>query len=298
MSDDDTADVLCDIAPKAAGKPAGESDPAPVSRHQAVARAAVRGANGQFLSEGKGQGRHERKRPDGPKPGAVPRRKSRVTSGSALFFNGNAVTPQARRFADILAAICNDLGGAACLSEGQKQLARRAAALSVSCEVLEQTICTNSASAAEAALGLSSYQILRDACRAMHGVGRSLGGNTISEMARLPPEKLDRVVDLLSRAGDLASKCVSAGSAQSADLQLLGELSDRLGRTFGRLGLARIPREINGGRLSVLPYARNGEQSEAWSPLRDAIARDTQDVPQDQDALAPLDVNSEGAQAE
>ena len=44
---------------------------------------------------------------------------------------------EARRFRDVLAEIVSDLGGANQLSEGQKQLARRAAMMSVRCELLE-----------------------------------------------------------------------------------------------------------------------------------------------------------------
>jgi hypothetical protein len=236
--------------------------------------------------------------PKPPPPKTDRRTRSRVTNRSKLFLTGPQYSAEARRFGDILRAIVNDLGGdGAPLSEGQLQLARRAASLSVSCELLEQTILTGSSSAAEMQLraatgGLSSYEILREAGRALHGVGRSLGGDTITAMAKLPDAQLDRVVDLLSRAGDLAAKCINAGSARTADLQLLGELSDRLGRTFGRLGLARVPRELNGGRIGVMPYAR-ADQSSVWSPLRDAIARDAQPV--DQDALEPLDVNSEAS---
>ena len=117
-------------------------------------------------------------------------------------------------------------------------------------------------------------------------------GNSISELAKLPDEQLDRVTSLLKSAGDLAAKAINAGSAASADLQLLGELSDRCGRAFGRLGLARIPREV--GALP-LPYT-SAPQAQVWSPLRDAIARDTQDAqPVDADALEPIDVSSEAA---
>lgn len=64
--------------------------------------------------------------------------RSRVTNGSALFASGvDGRTQEARRFRDILGEIVSDMGGASGLSEGQKQLARRAAMLSVQCEGLE-----------------------------------------------------------------------------------------------------------------------------------------------------------------
>jgi hypothetical protein len=46
----------------------------------------------------------------------------------------------------------------------------------------------------------------------------------------------------------------------------LGELSDRCGRTFARLGMARVPKEVG-----IAPYAA---RTEVWSPLKDALARD------------------------
>jgi hypothetical protein len=63
--------------------------------------------------------------------------RSRVTNGSTLLplADGRSVT--ARRFRDLFEDICADLGGVDILSEGQKQLARRAAMLSAECERLE-----------------------------------------------------------------------------------------------------------------------------------------------------------------
>lgn len=46
-------------------------------------------------------------------------------------------TAAGRRFVDIASAIADDLGGMDMLSEGQRQLIRRAAALSIQCELLE-----------------------------------------------------------------------------------------------------------------------------------------------------------------
>jgi hypothetical protein len=70
----------------------------------------------------------------------IPRKsngRSRVTNGSKLLplADGRSVT--ARRFRDVFDAICADLGGVDICSEGQKQLARRAAMLSAECEKLE-----------------------------------------------------------------------------------------------------------------------------------------------------------------
>jgi hypothetical protein len=63
--------------------------------------------------------------------------RSRVTNGSKLLplADGRSVT--ARRFRDLYEDIGMDLGGLDCLSEGQKQLIRRAAMLSAESERLE-----------------------------------------------------------------------------------------------------------------------------------------------------------------
>jgi hypothetical protein len=47
---------------------------------------------------------------------------------------GDQRGPWARRWRDLLGEIINDLGGADILSEGQKQLARRCATISIACE--------------------------------------------------------------------------------------------------------------------------------------------------------------------
>ena len=64
--------------------------------------------------------------------------RSRVTNGSSRFVQPvDGRTMEARRFRDVLGEIVSDLGGSDVLSEGQKQLARRAALMSVRCEVME-----------------------------------------------------------------------------------------------------------------------------------------------------------------
>ena len=177
------------------------------------------------------------------------KQRSRVSNGRSLFITGPETSAAARRFRDILAEIVSDLGGHDGLSEAQRQLARRGASLSLACERLEAIICGGTSSAAEAAFteasgGLSPYAILAEAGRILHGIARHRGGDGIRTMAELPDAKLDRIVDLLSRAGDLAAKCIAAGSEKTADLELLGTLADRCGRTFMRLGLKRQPREV------------------------------------------------------
>src|SRR3954453_9489104 len=64
--------------------------------------------------------------------------RSRVTNGSKLFVEPtDRRTAISRRFRDILSAIVADLGGADRLSEGQRQLARRIALMSMQCESME-----------------------------------------------------------------------------------------------------------------------------------------------------------------
>jgi hypothetical protein len=209
-------------------------------------------------------------------PAAEPQRnraqKSRVTNG-ALFVVGEATSAYARRFSDILSSVVSDLGGPDQLSEGQRQIARRAASLSLACERLEEALCTGVSSAAEEAFaeasgGLTAYQILNEAGRILHGVARIRGGDGIRQMAALPSDELDRVTDLLTRAADIAAKSISAGSAQSADLELLGTLADRCGRTFMRLGIKRVPREVE----SLSDYlSRRAAEAPEEVPLEDAV---------------------------
>jgi hypothetical protein len=175
--------------------------------------------------------------------------RSKVTNGNALFVVGKGTSPYARRFADILGAVVSDLGGSDQLSEGQRQLARRAASLSLACERLEAVICGGTSSAVEVAFteasgGLSPYAILAETGRVLYGIARVRGGDGVRAMAELPNDELDRIVDLLTKAGDLAAKCIAAGSEKTADLELLGTLADRCGRTFMRLGLKRQPKEV------------------------------------------------------
>jgi hypothetical protein len=119
-----------------------------------------------------------------------PRVRSAVTNGKRLHVVAPGDGKWSRRFADILAEIIGDLGGADLLSEGQRQLARRCATISIACERME---------------------------------GEAAGGNPI-------------------------------------DLDVYATLTDRLGRTFQRLGLKRQSREIVSDPLT---YAREIAEGEA-----------------------------------
>ena len=66
-----------------------------------------------------------------------PEQRSRVTNGKTHFVEADQRGPWARRWRDVLAEIISDLGGADLLSEGQKQLARRCATISIECEKME-----------------------------------------------------------------------------------------------------------------------------------------------------------------
>src|SRR5262249_38812915 len=65
------------------------------------------------------------------------RLRSRVTNGKTPFVEADGRGPWARRWRDVLAEIMSDLGGHDVLSEGQRQLARRAATISIACERME-----------------------------------------------------------------------------------------------------------------------------------------------------------------
>ena len=78
--------------------------------------------------------------------------RSAVSNGTKLFcvdgLDGRSQT--ARRFRDLVEAIGNDLGGVDHLSEGQKQLIRRAATLSIMAEAMEADAVRNLAFDGEA----------------------------------------------------------------------------------------------------------------------------------------------------
>src|SRR6516164_6926411 len=110
------------------------------------------------------------------------RGRSRVTNGSTAFVEADGRGPWARRWRDVLAEITSDLGGADLLSEGQRQLARRAATISIACERME----------GKAAVGneidLEEYGRLTDRLgRAFHRLGlerraRTVGGPTFGDL--------------------------------------------------------------------------------------------------------------------
>jgi hypothetical protein len=175
--------------------------------------------------------------------------KSAVTNGKRLHVIAPGDNAWNRGFRDLIGAIISDLGGDPDqLSEGQKQLCRRAAGLALECEKIEALAC-GAASAVEEAFrqnagGLSSRQILAECARIVHMVGRLKAGEGPRQMAAMPRPELDHVVDLLTKAADIAGKAASAGAETAINVELYGTLCDRLGRVFGRLGLERRQREV------------------------------------------------------
>ena len=96
----------------------------------------------------------------------APRVRSAVTNGKRLHVVAPGDGKWSRRFADILGEIIGDLGGADLLSEGQRQLARRAATISIACEKMEGE------AAAGNPIDLDVYGTLTDRLgRAFHRLG-------------------------------------------------------------------------------------------------------------------------------
>jgi hypothetical protein len=82
-----------------------------------------------------------------PKRGDRQYGRSRVTNGKSNFVEEDGRSPWGRRWSDVYAQIISDIGGKSVqgaesqhddgLSEGQRQLARRATTISIACEKIE-----------------------------------------------------------------------------------------------------------------------------------------------------------------
>jgi hypothetical protein len=190
--------------------------------------------------------------------------RSAVSNGKRLHAVRPGPSVWARRFRDILAALVSDAGGEANMSEARMQLCRRAATLCVECEKLEIKSAGGPPSLEEAFKratgGMKPIEILAEASRILHGLARIKGGNSLPEIAALPPQELDRVVDLLMKASDVAAKAAAFGEV---DLEVYGALTDRLNRALRTLGLERIPREV--GEIATPEYLRALQASPAPS---------------------------------
>jgi len=124
-----------------------------------------------------------------PLPKPLPSTRSRVTNGSSLFTSDvDGRTAAAKRFRDVLGQIVADLGGADLLSEGQRQLSRRAAMLSVRGELME----AEAVSTGE--MDLAAYGSLTDQ------LGRVFNRLGLKRTPR--PVEVSHVVDHFSRPVD------------------------------------------------------------------------------------------------
>ncbi len=116
----------------------------------------------------------------------LPSTRSAVSNGSRLHLadvDGRSL--EARRFRDVLSEIMSDLGGSDRLSEGQRQLARRAAMLSVRGELMEaEAVKTGK-------IDLPAYGTLTDQLgRCLNRIGlrrvaRDIGPQSIAEYAEM-----------------------------------------------------------------------------------------------------------------
>jgi hypothetical protein len=71
------------------------------------------------------------------RPASKRRTRSRVTTGRKVFVEGDGNSRWARRYRDLIAAHCQDLGGVDLLSEAQISLIKRASTLELECEQSE-----------------------------------------------------------------------------------------------------------------------------------------------------------------
>jgi hypothetical protein len=143
----------------------------------------------------------------------APKGRSKVTNGRQLFIDGDARLKVSRRFRDVLASIAADLGGVDRLSEGQKQIARRCAMLSVECEIME------SAAVAGQPFDLDAYGQLTDRLgrafqrlglrRVMNDVTPDLGAYLSASGPGKPPDGLGAVA-----TSDPASAAATAACGQ------------------------------------------------------------------------------------
>ena len=131
--------------------------------------------------------------------------RSKVTNGSKLLPLSDGRSATARRFKDLVEFICVDLGGADRLSEGERQLVRRAAALSAECERQEALWARG-----EAAFDIAAYSTLTNALRRVlwtlglkrvpRDVTPGSAAITPHDLSQLSNSQLDRLYALLAEA--------------------------------------------------------------------------------------------------
>lgn len=172
----------------------------------------------------------------------TPQGRSGVTNGSKVLLGGCMRKRTAKRFRDILSAIVADLGGIDVLTEGKRQLARRAALMSVTCEELETValsqgepidldqygMLTDRIGRAFARLGLK--RVSRDITPSIAQVSASFGSDTSVTEAAKSQRKVasDKAgFEGLSQAREEAARknaALTASIAEAATLSAVGGL--------------------------------------------------------------------------
>jgi hypothetical protein len=117
-----------------------------------------------------------------------PEARSRVGNGKTLLPMVDGRSATARRFKDLVEDIAADLGGRALLSEGQRQLIRRAAMLSAECERQEAL-----AARGEAEFDIDAYGMICDR------LGRLFGRLGLERVARPVNDGSQALADYFSR---------------------------------------------------------------------------------------------------
>jgi hypothetical protein len=115
------------------------------------------------------------------------RTRSQATSGRRVFVEGDGNSRWARRYRDLIAAHCQDMGGVDLLSEAQLSLVKRVSTLELECEQAEGKLSMGQE------IDLDLYQrMLNSLRRALETLGierRAKPVETLSEyLARIPPD--------------------------------------------------------------------------------------------------------------
>lgn len=122
----------------------------------------------------------------------VPDVRSKVTNGSKMLSEVDGRSAPARRYRDLIHLITSDLGGADQISEAEQQLVRRAAGLSVCCELTEASLVNEEPINGE------------DYVRAINGLVRVL---SVLGLKRRPRDVTPRLADYLA-ASDINERTV------------------------------------------------------------------------------------------
>jgi hypothetical protein len=117
--------------------------------------------------------------------------RTKVANGQNQFLeNVDGRSLVARRFREVYGDMISDLGGDSQVSEGQRQLARRAATLSLQCEMLETEMATGARD-----LDIDTYAKLTNA------LNRILGSMGIKREAKPVQPQDDHAAAILDRDG-------------------------------------------------------------------------------------------------